>query len=216
MRTDRRLVGAALGVALLVAACGGASATPTPPASQAPASQAPAASAAPSAAAASTAASEAPAGTPAPALSLAPGTAGDLEAMLPSSINGTAFQKTSVDGSQIAGAGTPIDTSKVDPLLSKYGKSLADVRIAIATSGTTSTGMPEMVYAIQIKGVPAAEWASEVGSGMTGGSSMTLGGKTVTGTTAGGFTTAYYPKDDILFLVVAPEKDADAIFAALP
>ncbi len=55
---------------------------------------------------------------------------------------------------------------------------------------------------------------------------ITLGGKQVysdgpIGSTAsddptGGFVTAYYPKGDVLFMVIASAKDADAIFAALP
>jgi hypothetical protein len=220
MITDRRLLGAALGLALAVAACGGSSSSPSssPAASQEPAaSQAPASEPPPSE---PPTVSEAPASeaaaSSAPQLSLAPGSASDLEAMLPSTVNGVTFQKTSIDGSQIAGAGTPLDASKVDPLLSKFGKSIADVRLAYATGGTSTSGMPEMVYAIQIKGVPAAQWANEIDSTFTSGDTMTLGGKKVVGTSQGGFTTAYYTKDDVLFMIIAPDKDADAIASALP
>ena len=66
MTTDRRVLAGALGLALLVAACGGsASATPTPAASTA--GQAPGDSAVPST----------------PAINLPAGNAGDLEAAKP-------------------------------------------------------------------------------------------------------------------------------------
>jgi hypothetical protein len=220
MTTHRRLIGAALGFALFVAACGGSSAasptaspaaaaTQAPAASQAAVSQAPADTAAPSD-------TSAPAASM-PEISLTPGGAGDLEAMLPSTIGSVTFQKTSVDGSQIAGAGTPLDTSKMDPLLSKYGKSIADVRLAIATgTGGATTGMPEMVYAIQLKGVPASEWVQSLDTSGSKGDQMTVGGKQVTGTSQAGFTTVFYTKDDITFMVIAPDKDAQAIVAALP
>ncbi len=217
MTTDRRILGVAFGLALAVAACGGSSASPT--ASAAPASQAPAATQ--PASSDNGAASQAPADTSGaaasfPAISLTPGSAGDLEAMLPSSVGSVTFQKTSIDGSQIAGAGTPLDASKMDPLLSKYGKSIADVRMAIAT-GTGGTGaMPDLVYAIQIKGVPASEWASQIDSSSSTGAKINVGGKSVVGASQGGLTTAYYAKDDILFMVIASDADAAKIFSSLP
>jgi len=200
----------ALGLALIVSACSGSSATPSPSAA---ASQAPAASQA--------ATSQAPAGSSSgpsmPALSLTPGAASDLEAMLPTTVGKVTFQKTSIDGSQLAGAGTPLDTSQMDPLLSKYGKSIADVRMAIAT-GTGGGAFPDMVYAIQLKGVPASEWASQLDTNASSSSSptMTVGGKQVVGTSTGGMTSVYYTKDDILFLVIAPDADAAAIVQGLP
>ena len=152
-----------------------------------------------------------------PALSLTPGAASDLEAMLPTTVGKVTFQKTSIDGSQLAGAGTPLDTSQMDPLLSKYGKSIADVRMAIAT-GTGGGAFPDMVYAIQLKGVPATEWASQLDTNASSSSSptMTVGGKQVVGTSTGGMTSVYYTKDDILFLVIAPDADAAAIVQGLP
>jgi hypothetical protein len=221
MTTERRLVGAALGLALLVAACGGSSSSPSPtaaPATQAPAASEAAATEAP--AASEAAATEAAASTAPevsmPEISLTPGAAGDLEAMLPATVGSVTFQKTSVDGSQMAGAGTPLDTSKVDPLLSKYGKSIADVRMAIATgSGGAVAGMPDLVYAIQLKGVPASEWATQLDPSATG-KTITVGGKQVVGESTGGLTSAYYTHDDILFMVIASDKDAAAIISALP
>ena len=205
MTTDRRLVGAALGLALLVAACGGSSASPTASAA-AQASQGTSgngqASAAPN--------------VSFPDISLAPGAASDLEAMLPSNVGSVTFQKTSVDGSQIAGAGTPLDTSKMDPLLSKYGKSIADVRMAIATgSGGAVAGMPDLIYAIQLTGVPASEWANQIDSTATG-KTITVGGKQVMGDSQGGLTSVFYTKDDILFMVIASDKDAAGIVSQLP
>ena len=222
MTTDRRLIGATLGLALFVAACGGSSAASS-------AASAAASTGASQAAAASQAASQAPASEAAasdspaasmpevsmPDISLAPGSASDLEAMLPSTVGTVTFQKTSIDGSQIAGAGTPIDSSKLDPLLSKYGKSLADVRIAIATGGSSGSGMPDVVYAFQLKGVPASEWATQLDAG-AGGKTTTIGGKEVVGQTQGGLTSVFYAKDDVLFMVLASPKDAEGIVSQLP
>lgn len=218
MSIDRRVIGVALGVALAVAACGGSASSPSSSSAAASSAAAPASAAADTSSpseAASSAASEAPSASM-PDISLAPGAASDLEAMLPSSIGSVTFQKTSMDGSQIAGAGTPLDTSKMDPMLSKYGKSIADVRLAFATgNATVAGGLPEMVYAIQLKGVPASDWIGQLDSSATG-TPTTIGGKSVLATSQGGMTTGYYTKDDIAFLVVASDKDAQAIFAALP
>lgn len=213
MTTDRRLLGTALGIALLVGACSSSSASPAATASAA-------ASEAASQPAATEMATQAPADTSAPAasmpaISLAPGAAGDLESMLPSTVGDMTFQKTSIDGSQIPGAGSPIDTSKVDPLLSKFGKTIADVRLAIATGTGAAGGLPAMVYALQIKGVPATEFAQAIGADSTG-NTMTIGGKQVTGTSQGGMTTVYYPKDDIVFMVIAPDAIAQQVVAGLP
>jgi len=222
MTTDRRLLGVGLGIALIVGACGGPSPSPaTSDAASQPAASQPAASA------------DSDTSSAGPDLSFAPGAAGDLEGMLPSSAGSITFTKTSVDGSQIAGAGTPLDSSKVDPLLSKYGKSIADVRIAIATGtgGSGEAGMPSMVYALQIRGVQATDFMGAIlgSSDESPAPSMattTLGGKQVYSdepidTTAsddpsGGLVSAYYPKGDVLFMVIAATKDADAILAALP
>jgi hypothetical protein len=208
MTSDRRLLGGALGLALLVAACGGSTAT-TSGASSA-ASQAPAATSSPAdsqAAGSSTAPSM-------PGISLAPGNAGDLEAMIPTTVGSITFQKTSFDGASIPLSGTPFDNSKVDPLLAKYGKSVADLRFAMGIS-TSATGVT-MVYALQLKGVPASEFMTALDSSTSATDKITLGGKTVYGTTGTGMSSIIYPKDDVVFMVIASDADAAAIVAALP
>ena len=208
MTPDRRLLGAALGFALVVAACSSS------PSSSAAASAAPSAASS-QAAAASADASSAP-NVSMPDISLAPGAASDLEGMLPSTVGQVTFQKTSVDGSQIAGAGTPFDTSKMDPTLSKYGKTIADVRMAIATGTGGSGAIPDEVFAIQLKGVPATQWASDADSSLAASSTITVGGKQVLGSSVGGMTSGVYLKDDIMFMVIASDADAAQIFTALP
>ena len=220
MTTDRRLLAGALGFALLVAACGGSSTGTSAPAassgggqSAAPGTQAPAATQAP-------VDTQAPQDTSAPtmpAISLAPGSAGDLEAMIPATVGSITFQKSSFDGASIPLAGTPIDQANLDPLLAKYGKTIADIRFAIGigTGGSTAT-VPTMVYALQIKGVPATEFMAEVAGGSDSGTAATVGGKTVTQTSVGGFSIVLYPKGDVLFMVSSSAADADAILAALP
>ena len=196
MTTDRRVLAGALGLALLVAACGGsASATPTPAASTA--GQAPGDSAVPST----------------PAINLPAGNAGDLEALIPTTVGTMTLQKTSFDLSTIPLAGMPFDNSKLSPLLAKYGKTAADVRMAMGIAAS-ATGATEVI-AIQLKGVPATEFMTQLGS-TTAADQISLGGKTVYGSSGAGMSSIVYPHDDILFLVIAADADAATIVAALP
>jgi hypothetical protein len=64
--------------------------------------------------------------------------------------------------------------------------------------------------------VPASEWAQTLAPDSASSNKLTIGGKQVVGASQGGMTSGYYTKDDILFMVIAPDKDAAAIFAALP
>jgi hypothetical protein len=214
MSTNRRLIAGALGLAFALAACGSSSTATTTPSSAAVASQSPAVQPPPDSQAP---ASEAPGATSAPsmpAISLAPGNAGDLEAMIPSSVGGLTLQKTSFDGASIPMSGTPIDNSKLDPLLAKYGKTVADLRFAmgIGASGT----IPTMVYALQLRGVPATEFMGQIGSSADAAAKTTMGGKTVYTNSAGGISTVIYPKDDIVFMIIAGDSQAQTIVSALP
>ncbi len=204
MTPHRPVLLAALGLALAVAACGGSSASATPPpgASAAPASQA----------AMSESPSQAPAGSM-PEISLTPGGASALEGTLPSSAGGVTFTKTSFDGASIPGAGLPFDSSNLDPTLSKYGKTAADVKIAIATS---STGTPTL-YALQLQGVPAATFMADAGIDTSGMTQGTISGKSVWSESTGGMTQVVYPKDDVLYVVLfGSDAQNQAILAALP
>jgi hypothetical protein len=208
MTTDRRLLGAALGFALIVAACSSSSSSPTPSAAQA--SEAPVAT---QAAESPTEAPAASSGPSMPEISLTPGGASALESTLPDSAGGVTFTKTSVDGASIPGAGLPFDSSKLDPTLSKYGKTVADVKFAIATS---STGSP-MVYALQLQGVPATSFMTDAGIDTSGMTKTTIGGKSVWSQSAAGMSQIVYAKDDVTYMILlATDAQAQAILAALP
>ena len=214
MTVNRRALAGALAALLLVAACGG-SATQAPDATQAPeATQAPTATQAPEA-------TQAPTATELPDVSLVPGAAGDLEAMLPSEAGGVKFQKTSFDGASIPG-GLPIGDSDMEKFLKDNGKGLGDVRVALATpAGSAATTAGTMVMAIQIKGIDSgklAEWAT--GQFGDGTEKQSVGGKEVYGQVIPGVGGAFfYVKDDVVYYVVSmggPAGLAEAIVSKLP
>src|SRR5450759_3677231 len=152
MTIDRRVLGGALATALLLAACGG-SASPAPSAA-ASAASVPAASQPAASAASVPAASDQPSATDngsAPNVSLSPGSAPELEAMLPSTVNGVAFARTSFGGAAMP-AGMPIGSGDLATFLQQNGKTLADVNIAMATPTDTAKAAT-FVMAFQVKGV---------------------------------------------------------------
>jgi hypothetical protein len=74
-----------------------------------------------------------------------------------------------------------------------------------------------MIFALQVEGVPADEFATSMSADTSSMPEITLGGKTVYGEAAGGFGIFAYPKDDTLFLVLlADETVAASIFEQLP
>ncbi len=218
MWIDRRLLAGLVGLVLVVGACGSSAASPTAPSPTAtPGASEPAASAdagQSEPAASDETATEAPSG---PEVSFQPGAAGDLEAMLPSSVAGLTFTKQSFDGASIAAAvGVPIDTGDLDPILAANGKTLADVRMAIATAMSPTS--PAIVVAFQIRGLDA----SKVLDLLAGGSASdltptTVAGKQVLslGSDMGGGV--LYVKGDVAFeVILANPATLEAIVAALP
>lgn len=219
MTIDRRLFAGALGLSLVLAACGGAStASPAATAGSATAAptDAPAVTAAPTEAAPTDA-------TPTDAAAtddggLPTGQTNDLADLLPETVNGVTYQRAGFDGDQLGayGALAGIDTGDLEPLLQKYGKSLSDLNIAVATpSGATQVA--GMIMAMQLEGVPATELMG--GTGMTGSdmTPATIAGKEVYSAGAGGFGVTVYPKDDTLFLLLlADAPTTEAILAQLP
>ena len=215
MTNQRRALAGALATLLLVAACGG-SASPAP-------SSAAAVTPAPTPTPAVTEQpAETPAETPAAAETagptLIPGAVADLEAKLPAEVNGVTFQRTSFDGRSIP-AGTPIGDSDLEKLLSENGKSLGDVRVAMATpTDTASAG--SLMMAIQINGISSDKllaWATK--SLDPSAAKTTLGGKQVYGSGEAGMGAYFYVKDDTIFYVVSfggTAGLAEAIISKLP
>jgi hypothetical protein len=214
MSFDRRALAFSLAVALLAAACGGTAATPTPAAS-AQASEAPA-----SAAASEAAASQEPASTDngsVPNVSLAPGTATELESMLPSNVGGVAFAKTSFGGGALP-ATVPVDSGELGTFLQANGKTLADVSLAMATP-TDPSKAGTFVMAFQVKGVDGTKLADVLaGTGSSGLQQTTVGGKQVQQAGAGGFGFTLYVKGDVVFYILAigDASLTEGILAALP
>lgn len=217
MIIDRRAAAVALASLLLVAACGGGATTAptaapadTPvPATEAPATEAPA--------------TEAPVATPEPAATDGgsvpggPGTAADLEALLPSEVDGVAFEKSSFDGATFPG-GIPIGGGDDEFLqfLEDNGKSLQDLRVAIAST-TDSSSAGSLVMALQVQGLPGdklLEFATEDMADQK----TTIGGKEAYGAGMGGFGAYVYPKDDVVYyvLVMGGADLAEGIFQQLP
>jgi hypothetical protein len=222
MTIDRRLLAGGLGLILAVAACGGSS-TGSSGATTAPAASAAAATSGPSVAAPT----EAPVPTDVPAASsdtstgvapsLVPGAAADLEATLPDEAGGIKFQKTSFDGSSLGGAAMGIDAGSLAPLLAKYGKSVSDVRVAIAAPANSSGTDTAMVIALQIKGIPADQLLGVTGTDASTLTKTTIGGKSVLSAGAGGFSVVVYPKDDVLYeVLLANPTVTEAIVQKLP
>jgi hypothetical protein len=208
---NRRLIVLLAGAALAVAACGGtatSSGAPAATATQAPASGAPIESQAP-----------ASADTGGPDVSLQPGAAGDLEAKLPSEANGITFQKSSFDGASLGLAGVPIDAGELQPLLEANGKTVNDVRFALATPTAAGSGPAAIVMAFQIKGVDAEKLLPILGASAGTGDlkETTIAGKSVRTGGAPPFGSAVYLKDDVLFYVLfADEPTTEAIISQLP
>ena len=223
MTPHRRLLAGAIGLALAIAACGGSTT-----ATGAPGATAAAATTTPSAAAPTAATgSEAPAPTDAPTAtddtstgaqpSLVPGAASDLEAMLPSEAGGVKYQKSSFDGSSLGALGTSINTAQLDPILKANGKTINDVRVAIAAPADSANTEAGMVVAFQIRGVDASKFLEAMGSDVTSMTKTSLGGKDVYKAGAGGMSAIVYPKNDVLFeVLLASDKVAESIVSQLP
>jgi hypothetical protein len=213
MTIDRRLLAGALGLSLVVAACGGSST---------PSSAAGTATAAPSAA--TPTATEAPAAseeaTEAPTQDAGTGSSGqmnDLAQKLPEKAGDVTFERVGFDGNQLGiyGAAAGLNSAELEPILKANGKTINDVNFAIATS--TSQDKAGMIYAIQIEGVPATRFAEGMNQDLSTMPKTTIGGKEVYGEAAGGFGFFAYPKDDILFLILlVDETTAADILGQLP
>lgn len=220
MILDRRAAAAVMALGLIVAACGGSS---TATSSAAPAT-AVAATQAPTEAP-GTAAPETEEPTPSEAgesegtePSLLPGAAADLEALLPDEAGGVSFSKQSFDGASLGLAGFGVDAGELGPILEANGKTLADVRAAIASPADATASQTAAIIAIQVKGLAG----DTLVDAMTGGVASSLARKTIAGKEvlaagAGGFGVVVYVKDDVLFeILLASDELTEAIVASLP
>jgi len=224
MSIDRRLLAGALGIVMAVAACGGSSSA-SPGSTTAPATPA-AVTPAPTVAAATDVPepTDVPGAEPSPTddgtgadPSFAAGAAGDLEAMLPDEAGGVKYQKSSFDGASIGMLAGSVDTAQLDPILKANGKTVNDVRVAIATPADSSSSTAGMVVAFQIRGLDASKFLEAMGADPTTMTRTSIGGKDVYQAGAGGFGAVVYPKDDIVFeILLADPKVTEAILSKLP
>jgi hypothetical protein len=214
MPLDRRALAFSLSLALLAAACGGAAATATPgsaAASEAAASQS-AASGAP--ASQEPAASGGGAGVGLPGL---PGSAPALEAMLPTTVNGVSFTKTSFGGGSLP-ATIPVGSDAMGAFLQANGKTLADVSMAMATA-TDASKAGTFVMAFQVNGVDGTKLAQVLaGTSTSDLQTTTVGGKQVQEAGAAGMGFAIYVKGDVVFYIlsIGDASLTAGILAALP
>ncbi len=160
MTIDRRALAAVLATVVLVAACGG-SATQSPGGDAGARSDADAERHPERQGADAQEPGETPEST-GPEVSLLPGGAADLEAKLPTEVNGVKFERTSFNGENFPG-GLPIGDSDMEKFLAANGKTVNDVKVAIATAAESESA-GTFVMAIQIKGVPSDKmlaWAAD-------------------------------------------------------
>jgi hypothetical protein len=200
MMIDRRLLAGALGLSVVLAACGGASTATNAPAADGDPTAAPV--------------TEEPAATDDSGPDA--GQVNDLAALLPEKAGDLTFERAGYDGDQLGvfGAAAGLNSEELDPILKANNKTVSDINFAIATA-TSGTG--GMIYAIQIEGLDATEFAAGMGMDTSSMPETTLGGKTVYGQAAGGFGAFAYPKDDVLYLVLLmDEQTAASVFEQLP
>ena len=153
-----------------------------------------------------------------------PGSAPDLEAMLPADVNGVTFTKTSVVGgipSTRLGRGgwgrVPLPADMLGEFLHAYGRTLADLSIAISIP-TDAPKADTFCIAFRVKGADATELAATLAtiSGLEA-VAATVGGKQVQvfrETWGMGFD--LYVKGDVVFYVFTDGTPLiDGIVAAL-
>jgi hypothetical protein len=213
-----RLLAGGIGIAILLAACGGSTgsstATPVP-------------TAVPAATESGSEATEAPEMTEEPEATddsgggietVPPEAVNDLAATMPETANGITYQRAGYDGDQfgVFGAMAGVDDAQLSEILKKHGKTINDLNFAVASPGDTSATAGGMIMAIQVEGIDATEWVGELGS-MPTDEKSTVGGKEVYGQAAGGFGIFVYPKGDTMYmLLLMDEKQAAAVLEQLP
>ena len=189
-------------VSTLVVACGSSAVTPGPSTAASPGSSTPA----------SIPPSSAP-GTPEPSVD-AHG-AQDLEALLPARVGGVALERRSLTGPDFYAFGTPETQERLDAMLARIGKTVADLTVADAYDPRALTILE--VGAFRVAGAePArllAEWvASNQASnpGRISVTSETVDGRVLTklvdSTREVGGTTRAFVIGDTIYLVGADDQ----------
>ena len=188
-RTIARPLALLAGIAILVAACGGGTATQAPttaavtqaPITQAPVTQAPAAT---------TGAVET-----FPTASFHGDV--DLEAMIPDEIGGEKITTLSMTGEQFMGSGG--GTDEFAAIMTGLGKEPKD--LSVAFGGTSKIS----VIAFQVNGVPGSQILEAFKNASTDGAVLTdatFGGKSVKKVTPGeGLVSYVYTTQDVVFVV---------------
>jgi hypothetical protein len=155
-----------------------------------------------------------------------PASAPDLEAMLPSAVDSVKLAKVSAAGGipqarlGKGGWGTvPLASEGLDATLSMFGKTLADLDIAIATPADPSQA-DTFAIAFRVKGADMAGFALDLAnlSGIGPGRTFIIGGKQVQVLReASGMGFDLYVKGDVVFYVFTDGMPlAEEILAALP
>lgn len=212
MTIDRRFIAGALGLSLVLAACGGSGASPAATAgggeTAAPATE-PVATAAPT---------QEPEATEEPTDDGGnSGPLNDLASKLPEKVGDITFQRTGFDGDQLGiyGAAAGLSGDELEPILKANGKTLNDVNFAIAASSGSEVGA--LLYAIQIEGVKAEDILSAISIDTTDMTEDTVAGKKVYTAGGGGFGEWIYPRDDTVFMILLASDDvAEGILEQLP
>lgn len=194
---------AALVLAMLVAACGGGSASSAP---------------------ASPTASPEPTTTP---TNVAPsaGAVADLEALIPAEIGGITLQKSSMSGDQFVNSGS--SSQELQDFLGSLGVAVSDVAIAIGVGLSPETGEAAAMFAFRADGADTGRLVNGFKEAYDADNDrglvwepVSIGGKSAERTTnpqQPDQVIYLYAKDDILFfLTTATEEQAAEALAALP
>ena len=212
MSNNRRLLAGAFALAFIVAACGGSGSKTAAPTDAGNGGNNPTSQPTDAGNGGST---EQPTDAP---ISLEPGNASELEKLIPDKVGTIAITKTSLDFGGIPWAAfSGGNGSNMEQVLKDNGKSLADVKFAIGMGETTgASGLPTMIYAMQVKGLDAAKFVGAIDSSYADNPELTFAGKKVHGSVSSGFANVTYLHDDVAFLVIAAETDLNNILTALP
>lgn len=217
MNIDRHLLAGVIGVSLILAACGGSStATPTspitPPVTTAPGIDEPT----------MVPGTDVPTDDGEPTddgnePSLVPGAASDLEANLPDEAAGVKYEKSSFDGASIGMFGANVDSEELDPILKANGKTINDVRVAIASPADSSSAAGGMVIAFQIRGLDASKFMEAMGVDVASMTRTTISGKEVLSSGTADFSFVVYAKGDVLYEILMANSEVTAsILQQLP